>query len=85
VAYSSLLQEQRRALHAQIVSGLETLLGGRQDEQVEILAHHALRGEVWDKAITYYRQVGARASSSFPTVASRASKPLISTSICAMR
>jgi tetratricopeptide (TPR) repeat protein len=30
-------------------------------EQVERLAHHALRGEVWGKAVTYCRQAGARA------------------------
>jgi tetratricopeptide (TPR) repeat protein len=35
---------------------------GRQDsDQVERLAHHALRGEVWDKAVTYCQQAGARA------------------------
>jgi len=28
-------------------------------EQVERLAHHAVRGEVWDKALTYCRQAGA--------------------------
>ncbi|MGH2627477.1 MAG: adenylate/guanylate cyclase domain-containing protein, partial [Anaerolineales bacterium] len=31
------------------------------DEQVDRLAHHALQGEVWDKALLYYRQAGARA------------------------
>ena len=31
------------------------------DEQVERLAHHALRGEVWDKALTYCRQAGEKA------------------------
>jgi hypothetical protein len=30
-------------------------------EQVERLAHHALRGEVWEKAVTYGQQAGARA------------------------
>ena len=33
----------------------------RELEQVDRLAHHALRGEVWDKAITYGRQAGAEA------------------------
>ena len=61
VAYGSMLQEQRRALHAQIVDMLETLAGARRDEQVERLAHHALRGEVWDKALTYCRQAGTKA------------------------
>ena len=28
---------------------------------VERLAHHALRGELWDKAVLYCQQAGARA------------------------
>ena len=61
VAYGGLLQERRRALHARIVEALEALAGDRVAEQVERLAHHALRGEVWDKALTYYRQAGEKA------------------------
>jgi predicted ATPase len=61
VAYSSLLLERRRGLHAHIVEALEALAGDRLDEQVERLAHHAWRGEVWAKACTYARQAGARA------------------------
>jgi predicted ATPase len=61
VAYGSLLQERRRALHAQIVEVLETLYPARIAEQVERLAHHALRGEVWDKALMYCRQAGEKA------------------------
>src|SRR5262249_21155426 len=57
VAYSGLLQERRRALHAHIVQALERLA-----EQVERLAHHAFRGEVWDKALTYARHAGAKAA-----------------------
>ena len=61
VAYGSLLLERRRVLHARIVEALEALAGDRAAEQVERLAHHALRGEVWDKAVTYCQQAGARA------------------------
>ena len=61
VAYESLLQERRRALHARIVEALEALAGDRVAEQVERLAHHALRGEVWDKALAYCRQAGEKA------------------------
>jgi class 3 adenylate cyclase len=61
VAYSSLLQERRRALHARIVEALESLAGDRVTEQVERLAHHALRGEVWGKAVAYGRQAGEKA------------------------
>jgi class 3 adenylate cyclase len=61
VAYGGLLQERRRALHARIVAVLEVLAAERLAEQVERLAHHAWRGEVWDKAVTYGRQAGEKA------------------------
>ena len=44
VAYSSLLLERRRVLHARIVEALEALVPDRVAEQVERLAYHALRG-----------------------------------------
>jgi tetratricopeptide (TPR) repeat protein len=62
VAYGSLLQERRCALHARIADALERLYADRLAEQVERLAHHALRGEVWDKALTYCRQAGEKAT-----------------------
>jgi class 3 adenylate cyclase/tetratricopeptide (TPR) repeat protein len=61
VAYGSLLQERRRTLHARIVEALEGLAGERVAEQVERLAYHALRGEVWAKALAYGRQAGEKA------------------------
>jgi len=61
VAYGSLLQERRRVLHARIVEALERLTPDHLAEQVERLAHHALRGEVWDKALVYCRQAGEKA------------------------
>ena len=61
VAYRSLLPERRRGLHARIVEAIETLAGERVAEQVERLAHHALQGEVWDKALGYCRQAGEKA------------------------
>jgi class 3 adenylate cyclase/tetratricopeptide (TPR) repeat protein len=61
VAYGSLLLERRRTLHARIVEALEALAGERVAEQVERLAHHALRGEVWAKALAYGRQAGEKA------------------------
>jgi tetratricopeptide (TPR) repeat protein len=61
VAYGSLLQERRRALHARIVAAIETLYADRLAEQVDRLARHAFWGEVWDKAVAYSRQAGAKA------------------------
>jgi tetratricopeptide (TPR) repeat protein len=61
VAYGSLLHERRRTLHAEIVEAIERLAPDRLAAHVERLAHHALRGEVWEKALTYCRQAGTKA------------------------
>jgi predicted ATPase len=61
VAYGSLLQERRRGLHGRLVEAIEALAPDRVVEQVERLAHHALRGEVWGKAVTYCQQAGKKA------------------------
>ena len=62
VAYGSLLQDRRRALHARIVDAIEALYPERLAEQVERLAHHAFWGELWEKAVTYLRQAGGKAA-----------------------
>jgi tetratricopeptide (TPR) repeat protein len=61
VAYGSLLLERRRGLHARLVEVLEALAPERVAEQTERLAYHALRGEIWDKAVLYGQQAGVRA------------------------
>ena len=62
VAYASLLGDRRRSLHAAIVDAMEHLYAGRLGEQVELLAHHAQRGEVWDRAARYLHQAGVKAA-----------------------
>jgi tetratricopeptide (TPR) repeat protein len=61
VAYGSLLQQRRQEMHAQIVGAIERSYPERLVEQTERLAHHAFRGQVWDKAVRYFRQAGAKA------------------------
>jgi tetratricopeptide (TPR) repeat protein len=61
VAYQGLLHERQRALHARVAAAIERLSPERVAEQAERLAHHALRGELWEKAVTYLRQAGLRA------------------------
>ena len=61
VAYGSLLQERRRELHARIVDAIETLYHDRLGEHIERLAHHALRGELREKAVSYLFQAGLKA------------------------
>src|SRR6185503_7346129 len=41
---------------------MEMLPRDRPSEQIEQLAYHALRGEVWDKALRYCGQAGAKAA-----------------------
>jgi class 3 adenylate cyclase/tetratricopeptide (TPR) repeat protein len=60
VVYQSLLHERRRALHGRIVEVVERLYADRLTEHVERLAHHAFRGELWEKAGGYSRQAGAK-------------------------
>ncbi len=60
VAYNSLLVERRRTLHGKIMEAIEVLYADRVAEQVEWLAHHAFRGEIWEKAVAYLRQAGRR-------------------------
>jgi class 3 adenylate cyclase/tetratricopeptide (TPR) repeat protein len=64
VAYGGLLHERRRELHARIVDTIERLYPDRVSEQAARLAHHAFRGEVWAKALTYLRHTVMSASRS---------------------
>jgi tetratricopeptide (TPR) repeat protein len=43
------------------VEAIETLARDQIAPPVERLAHHALQGEVWDKALTYCQQAGEKA------------------------
>ena len=61
VAYGGLLRERQRLLHGRIVAAIEQREADRLADHVERLAHHALRGEVWDKAVAYCRQAGDKA------------------------
>jgi class 3 adenylate cyclase/tetratricopeptide (TPR) repeat protein len=63
VAYGGLLHDTRRKLHAAIVGAIEHRYVGRLSEHAERLAHHAVRGEVWEKAVTHLWQAGRNARS----------------------
>src|SRR5215470_6901279 len=62
VAYSSLLPDQRRALHARIVDAIESQHAERISEYTAQLAHHAVRGEQWERAVKFLRRAGAKAA-----------------------
>ncbi len=59
-AYQSLLRRARQQVHQQIAQVLETQFPEVVEHQPELLAHHAMQGEEWDKALRYYRQAGAK-------------------------
>jgi class 3 adenylate cyclase/tetratricopeptide (TPR) repeat protein len=62
VAYGGLLTERRKALHRAIVDALERLYSDRLVDRVEQLAHHALRGEMKDRAVRYLHQAADKAA-----------------------
>ncbi len=73
VTYAGVLQDRRRALDTRIVDAIETLYPDRLPEHVERLAHHAFRGELWEKALTYLRHAGDKAltRSAYPEAVNR--------------
>jgi class 3 adenylate cyclase/tetratricopeptide (TPR) repeat protein len=62
VTYSGVLRERRRDIHARVVDVMEQLYADRLGEQVERLAHHAVQGELHEKAVQYLLQAGGRAA-----------------------
>ncbi len=62
VAYTSVPPAQRQILHARIVEAIERRHPDRLADHVERLAHHAVLGAVWGKAVGYLREAAARAT-----------------------
>ncbi len=60
VAYASLLQARRMALHLRILETLERRQAEQPNVEVERLARHALGAEAWDRAPRYLRQAAQR-------------------------
>jgi serine/threonine protein kinase/tetratricopeptide (TPR) repeat protein len=60
VAYGSLLEHQRKALHAATGAILEREAGARVDEQADALAHHFSQAGCWEQAVRYGRAAAER-------------------------
>jgi class 3 adenylate cyclase/tetratricopeptide (TPR) repeat protein len=64
VAYGSLIDDRKTALHAAVVEAVERLQPDLPAQHADLLAHHAVRGKVWEKAVDYLRQAGRQAGAS---------------------
>ena len=62
VAYDSLLSRRRRDLHLDAARALEALYAGRMDEMTATLAHHYVRTDVIEEAVTWLIRAAERAA-----------------------
>ncbi len=62
VAYNSLLQERRKAIHEKAAQAIECAYQSEIEDHYADLAHHYSRSGNAEKAITYLRLAGAQAS-----------------------
>jgi class 3 adenylate cyclase/tetratricopeptide (TPR) repeat protein len=61
VAYSSLLKERKKTLHANVARAFLEVAAGRFEEHVERIAEHAKKGELWPMAVEYLQRAGEKA------------------------
>jgi len=62
VAYATLLEHRRRTLHGRVGQSMESLGNPLADDQLERVAHHFSRAELWDKAVHYAMLAADRAT-----------------------
>ena len=62
VAHHALPHDRRLLLHARVVEAIERLYADRLTEHVERLAHHAVKGGLGEKAVSYLRQAALKAA-----------------------
>src|SRR5712691_10613712 len=62
VVYRRVAQGERRSLHRRILAAAERVHAERLEDHVETLAHHAVHGDVPDRAVRYLLQAGRKAA-----------------------
>ncbi len=62
VVYDRLLSPQRKIRHRRVGEALEALQAGNLEPHYLALGTHFRDGEVWDKAVDFFRQAGLRAT-----------------------
>ena len=65
VAYGSLLVQRRRELHGLVGRAIEELYADRLAEHYEMLAHHFLVAEDWERALDYLLKASEKAATAF--------------------
>ncbi len=65
VAYSTLREERRIALHRLIGAAVEDLFADRLADQYETLAHHYWEGQAWSKALEYLIKAAGKAAAAY--------------------
>ena len=61
MAYGTVLQEQRKALHEHTAQAIEALFAARLEDHYSELAHHYSRSGNTEKAIEYLHLAGQQA------------------------
>jgi DNA-binding NtrC family response regulator/tetratricopeptide (TPR) repeat protein len=59
--YGQVLASRRRDLHARLLDAVERTYAERPGEHLDLLVHHASRGERWEQAVAYAQRAAARA------------------------
>ena len=67
VAYGTVLQERRKALHERTAQAITVLYRNTLDEHYSELAHHYTRSGTTEKAVEYLHLAGNRRSNARPT------------------
>ncbi len=62
VAYSTLLTGRRRELHRGVAGAFERLYTDRLADYCEVLAHHTVEGQDWERAVEYLDRAAERAA-----------------------
>ncbi len=65
VAYETLARADRRLLHGRLVGWIELIGGERVEEYLDLLAHHAMLAEAWEKALEYAQRAGEKAQAMY--------------------
>jgi class 3 adenylate cyclase/tetratricopeptide (TPR) repeat protein len=61
VAYESILRTQREVLHRRILTALESISAGHEEDVAEALCHHAVHAQDWMKADLYGHMAAKKA------------------------